>query len=99
MEWLVVLVALALAAVAIRKTMEASALRRQLAQQSRLAGTPGDSSPAAARPGPPRSEAPPEVLQLIRAGKKIEAIKVYREAMGVGLKEAKEAVERIEAGR
>ncbi len=39
-----------------------------------------------------------EVIQLTRAGKKIEAIKVYREIFGVGLKEAKDAVEAIDAG-
>lgn len=36
-----------------------------------------------------------EVVALVRAGKKIEAIKVYREATGSGLLEAKEAVERL----
>lgn len=36
-----------------------------------------------------------EVAALLRDGKKIQAIKVYREATGVGLKEAKEAVERL----
>ncbi|MER7560042.1 ribosomal protein L7/L12 [Nocardioides sp. NPDC126508] len=36
-----------------------------------------------------------EVVALVRAGKKIEAIKVYREATGVGLAEAKYAVERL----
>ena len=36
-----------------------------------------------------------EVVALVRAGKKIEAIKVYREATGVGLAEAKAAVERL----
>ncbi|MEU5537273.1 ribosomal protein L7/L12 [Streptomyces sp. NPDC020362] len=36
-----------------------------------------------------------EVNALVREGKKIQAIKVYREATGAGLKEAKEAVERL----
>lgn len=39
-----------------------------------------------------------EVAQLLRAGNKIAAIKLYREIYGVGLKEAKDAVERIERG-
>ena len=39
-----------------------------------------------------------EVVQLLRAGQKIEAIKLYREIFGVGLKEAKDAVEAMEAG-
>ncbi|SDT46257.1 ribosomal protein L7/L12 [Microlunatus soli] len=34
-----------------------------------------------------------EVLRLVREGKKIRAIKVYRELTGVGLAEAKAAVE------
>ena len=38
------------------------------------------------------------VIDLVRRGKKIEAIKVYRDQTGVGLKEAKDAVERIERG-
>jgi hypothetical protein len=36
-----------------------------------------------------------EVLSLVRQGQKIAAIKHYREATGVGLKEAKDAVESI----
>ncbi|MEU6403859.1 ribosomal protein L7/L12 [Streptomyces sp. NPDC046985] len=36
-----------------------------------------------------------EVVELVRAGRKIEAIKVYRKATGAGLPEAKDAVERI----
>jgi len=38
-----------------------------------------------------------EVWAQIRAGKKIQAIKVYREVTNASLKEAKEAVERMEA--
>lgn len=40
-----------------------------------------------------------EVLAQLRAGSKIGAIKVYRERFGVGLAEAKYAVERLEAGQ
>ena len=36
-----------------------------------------------------------EVVALVRDGKKIQAIKVYREITGAGLKEAKDAVEAI----
>lgn len=35
----------------------------------------------------------PKVLELMQAGRKIEAIKLYREQTGVGLKEAKDYVE------
>jgi len=41
---------------------------------------------------------PDELQRLINAGQKIQAIKYYREATGVGLKEAKDAVERIAPG-
>ncbi len=39
------------------------------------------------------------IEELINSGKNIEAIKVYRETFGVGLKEAKEAVDKIAAGK
>jgi len=42
---------------------------------------------------------PPEVAGLVQAGRKIEAIKVYRRANGAGLKEAKDAVEKLESKR
>jgi streptogramin lyase len=40
-----------------------------------------------------------EIGQLIRSGNKIAAIKLYRETFHVGLKEAKDAVENLAAGR
>jgi ribosomal protein L7/L12 len=40
-----------------------------------------------------------EVKKLVQEGNKIQAIKIYREIFGVGLKEAKDAVEKIEAGQ
>ncbi len=40
-----------------------------------------------------------EVLAQLEAGKKIEAIKIYREATGSGLKDGKEAVERLQSKR
>lgn len=40
-----------------------------------------------------RGEMPPEVLAALGRGHKIEAIKLLRESHGLGLKEAKEAVE------
>ena len=38
----------------------------------------------------------PEVVQLLNGGRKIEAIKVHRERTGLGLAEAKDAVEAFE---
>lgn len=50
----------------------------------------------AAPPLPMNSDAGmTEVYQLIAEGKKIEAIKVYRKLTGVGLKEAKDAMEAL----
>ncbi len=40
-----------------------------------------------------------EIERLLRSGQKIQAIKLYRERTGVGLKEAKDAVEAIERGQ
>jgi LSD1 subclass zinc finger protein len=40
-----------------------------------------------------------EIMRLIQANQQIEAIKLYRETFGVGLKEAKDAVDAIAAGR
>ncbi|WP_420127436.1 hypothetical protein [Longimicrobium sp.] len=58
----------------------------------------GGSVHAAARHDP-HADAIAEVLRQLRAGSKIGAIKEYRERFGVGLAEAKRAVERIEAGQ
>lgn len=41
------------------------------------------------------SEAPRKIADLIREGKKIEAIKLLRDTTGIGLKEAKEEVDRL----
>ncbi|MBV6451348.1 MAG: 50S ribosomal protein L7/L12 [Anaerolineales bacterium] len=38
-----------------------------------------------------------KIRSLLAKGKKIDAVKIYSEEYGVGLKEAKDAVERIEA--
>ncbi len=40
----------------------------------------------------------PRVVTLAQSGKQIEAIKLYRELTGVGLAEAKDAVDRIGGG-
>jgi ribosomal protein L7/L12 len=46
----------------------------------------------------PRPDVEDEARRLVAAGRKIEAIKIYREATGTGLAEAKAAVERLAAG-
>jgi len=42
---------------------------------------------------------PDDVARLVREGRKIDAIKRYREITGLGLKEAKDAVDAIGDGR
>ena len=67
-----------------------SALEARLSSQSTvIAG--GNSVPD----GRPQDD---EILREIRAGRKINAIKLYRERTGVGLQGAKEAVEAMERG-
>ena len=44
----------------------------------------------------PFSDCPPAVVDALRRGKKIDAIKAYRAATGAGLKEAKEYVEELQ---
>src|ERR1700740_2141326 len=46
----------------------------------------------------PGADRPPGVAEALRAGNKKQAVKRYREATGVGLAEAKAAVDRAEAG-
>ena len=43
-----------------------------------------------------QTDLPPDVISAIRAHRKIEAIKMLRELRGLGLKEAKDAVEAYE---
>ncbi|WP_442877600.1 ribosomal protein L7/L12 [Dactylosporangium sp. AC04546] len=45
----------------------------------------------------PEPPGPAGLLDELQAGRKIQAIKLYREATGAGLKEAKDAVEALAA--
>jgi Ribosomal protein L7/L12 C-terminal domain len=55
---------------------------------------PGFPAPAPADPRDPRL--PAAFFDALSAGKKIQAIKLYREATGVGLKEAKDYVDSLD---
>ena len=44
----------------------------------------------------PTAGADPELVELLRAGRKIEAIRLHRERTGAGLAEAKQYVEDLE---
>lgn len=59
-----------------------------------------ETSPDAPLPPAPEAGALSSVADLLFAGRKIDAIKLYREQVkpGAGLKESKEAVEQLEAG-
>jgi ribosomal protein L7/L12/outer membrane protein assembly factor BamB/DNA-directed RNA polymerase subunit RPC12/RpoP len=52
----------------------------------------------ASSPQPDTEEATARIREFLDSGKKIEAIKVYRELTGAGLKEAKDAVEAFQSG-
>jgi ribosomal protein L7/L12 len=59
-----------------------------------------DALPGQLRPPAPSANATPHtVVELARAGRLIDAIKLHREQTGLGLKEAKDAVEAMRDGR
>lgn len=57
----------------------------------------GNTIPRDESPEGELSEFDKTILGLMKGGKKIEAIKLYREKTGLGLKEAKDAVEALAA--
>ena len=65
--------------------------------EERVEGTPsGDVLPGSNRAAPPHTtagQASPRVLDALRRGQKIEAIKIHREETGASLREAKRFVE------
>jgi ribosomal protein L7/L12 len=61
-------------------------LEAQVAILSEKAGVPYQ---------PASSEAPAEVVELVRAGKNLDAIKRYRELMGATADEARDAIAKI----
>jgi ribosomal protein L7/L12 len=62
-------------------------IERQVALISANLGIPYDY--------PVTTETPPEVVELVQGGNRVAAVKRYRELTGVGLKEAKEAVDAL----
>jgi ribosomal protein L7/L12 len=74
---------------------EYAALRRRVERLERLVARLMDE--AGLEPDEALDSGPsPEIVDLIRRGEKLEAIKLYREKTGVGLKEAKAFVESLE---
>ena len=43
----------------------------------------------------PNQDVNPQIMDLLKAGQKIQAIKLYRQTTGAGLKEAKDYVESL----
>jgi ribosomal protein L7/L12 len=73
-----------------------SELYTRLGQAEPLSGFASDGATrfaSDAAPAPSPASEDPRVLELVRQKKKIQAIKLYRELTGVGLAEAKDAVE------
>ena len=55
-----------------------------------------DIAPQESEPLDPMSD--PEIQDLLAKGNEVQAIKRYRELTGLGLKEAKDAIEQAQAG-
>jgi ribosomal protein L7/L12 len=76
-------------------------LERQVSELYKLlAGATDPAAPGAgltfasdSQPASVSATEDPRLLELINSGKKIQAVKLYRELTGVGLKEANDAVE------
>lgn len=59
----------------------------------------GEPVPVSGGPAPAAAAVGSSVQDLLRDGRKLEAIKLYRAQTGLGLKEAKDAVEAMELGK
>jgi ribosomal protein L7/L12 len=95
------LVALIALSVARGNARAASGPRPNVLSSLAIGGVDGETGPRAfsAFDGAAGDGAASAVLAALSAGKKIEAIKLYRQRTGVGLKEAKDAVEAMERGQ
>ncbi|HEY0544822.1 MAG TPA: ribosomal protein L7/L12 [Pyrinomonadaceae bacterium] len=80
-------------------TVRCSFCSNQVIVPEELLGGSAHARGSAAAPLPEQLGRLAEIGRLISGGNKIAAIKVYRETFGVGLTEAKEAVENLSAGR
>jgi ribosomal protein L7/L12 len=75
-------------------------LERQVQYLLRFAGVDPDAAASdfmAFGAGSPSPAASPEIVALVRSGKPIQAIKLYRQMTGAGLKEAKDAIDGLRA--
>jgi ribosomal protein L7/L12 len=92
MEWIpaLILAVVAVLALSTRRGPDPDAARRLAAVERKL-----DLIMENLGIQEPVPDVHPMVLQELQQGRKIQAIKAYREATGVGLKEAKDEVEAI----
>ena len=97
----IIYAAVFLAGLFLGRVWGGAAARRQGNMLSAQRGNILSRQPAPATPPDAATHAPPdaafeeEVRRLVAAGNIINAIKLYRERVGCGLAEAKDAVERI----
>ena len=96
--WLIAAIVILIAILAVFALRRSDAVRgADMLEQQRRALPDAVPPPARApelKPAPDHVLADPEVAMALAANKKIEAIKLVREKTGLGLKEAKELVER-----
>jgi ribosomal protein L7/L12 len=70
-------------------------LERRVAALEWAARSAGQAVPTAVVGQPGDAGVRPEIQQLVMQGKKIQAIKLLREQSGLGLREAKDIVDRL----
>jgi hypothetical protein len=75
--------------------LELDQLRKRLAALSRIEGKLDLVLQHAGLKYVPYANMPAPVIDALQSGNKIQAIKLYREATGAGLKEAKDLIEEI----
>lgn len=91
-----ILIAVIAAVAAAAVGMRVASMERRLRALSRLEGKLDALLKHQGIRFDPYGEVPHAVLDALRRGKKIEAIKEYRAATGAGLEEAKEYVEEVQ---
>lgn len=83
------------AALAVVAFLLGLTIGRRSSGSASVVWTDAKADAAGPRLAPAEAAADAEVVELMRRGRKIEAIKRYRQLTGLGLKESKAAVERM----
>ena len=95
--WLLALAGIALAVLAFAVVARPRSGGEMISDQQRGAHRPAPPPQAAAHPDDEAVLQISEIRLALAGGHKLEAIKLVREHTGLGLKEAKELVERLQA--